>query len=132
MHGQVYGLQVIVNTAQFQAVVSFIEEETGFPHSRIEPATTLLDDIGIDGDDAEAFFLAFSKRFGVSLSGLELSRHFGGEGYSGCTAVFAIPFGLLPKPKRREPHARTELEPIRVEQLVEAAELRRWPASGEA
>jgi len=62
----------------FRAVAEFVEQETGFPRERVQPNTTLLADIGLDGEDAERFFLVFGKRFGVALSGLNLGQHFGG------------------------------------------------------
>lgn len=113
--------------SNFNAVADFIEQQTGFPRKRVQPSTSLLADVGLDGDDAEQFFLAFSKRFDVTLDQFNLSKHFGGEGLPGFSG-FAIPLNLILRLFGRDAHRTSDLHPIRVEELVQAVKLKRWPA----
>ena len=113
----------------FKAVAEFIERETGFPQRMVQPSTTLLAEIGLDGDDAEQFFLAFAKRFGVALDGLNLSRHFGGEGFLGAGAV-AVPIRLAQALLGQDAHKGAGLKPICVAQLVQAVKSKRWAKTG--
>jgi hypothetical protein len=122
MHGP---MSAVVDN-DFRAVAEFIEQQTGFPQERIQPTTTLLVDVAIDGEDAEKFFLAFGKRFGVALGELNFSRHFGGEGFPGAS-VLAIPIKLILHLLGRDIHKQSGLEPICVEQLVQAVKSKRWP-----
>lgn len=55
----------------------------------------LLDDLGIDGDDATALFELYHERFGLDLSSLHLSRHFGSEGLPRAFGAVAITSGAL-------------------------------------
>ena len=110
----------------FNEVAEFIEQETGFPRECIHPTTTLLADIGLDGDDAEKFLLAFGKRFGVALERLNFGRHFGGEGFAGAS-VLAIPINLILQLFGRDIHKQSGLVPICVEQLVQAVRSKQWP-----
>jgi len=110
---------------QFRAVAQFIEHETGFPQARVQASTTLLADVGLDGEDAEKFFLAFGKHFGVALAKLNLSRHFGGEGFIGGAAV-ALPLKLAQSMLGKGIHEQSGLKPICVEQLVQAVKSKSW------
>lgn len=60
---------------------------------RVQPTTRLLDDLGIDGDDAGAFFAGLHERFGTDLSQLyeRWDEHFGPEGVSWSSALIIVP-----------------------------------------
>jgi hypothetical protein len=65
-------------------VKRFVAENLGEAPANIFLAMTLEDDLGITGDDADDFFKDFAKQFhDVNLDGLDLSRHFGPEGFPG-------------------------------------------------
>lgn len=65
-------------------VIAMVAEHRGLPVSKITPDKRLLDDLGMDGDDAVEFFEAFGERFGMNLTplGQHWDRHFGPEGTS--------------------------------------------------
>ncbi len=59
----------------------FISEECGVEISELSDDTTLLWDLGLDGDDAVEFFENFSEQFDVDLSEFEIYKYFGPEWY---------------------------------------------------
>ena len=65
-------------------VIAMVAEHRGLPVAKITPDKRLLDDLGMDGDDAVEFFEAFGERFGMNLTplGEHWDRHFGPEGIS--------------------------------------------------
>ena len=67
-----------------QRVKGMLAENLGMDPNDIFLAMTLEDDLGITGDDAVDLFEDFAKQFpDVNLAGLELSCHFGPEGFPG-------------------------------------------------
>jgi acyl carrier protein len=62
-----------------EQIVLLISKQTGVPPNRILLTTRLLQDLGLDGDDAEELLLAFAKAFDVDMTSLVFSRHFRGE-----------------------------------------------------
>lgn len=96
------------------AVVGLIAEFTGYDSSWIQGSTRLMEDLGVDGDDAAELLQEFASRFKVDLSRFEFQRHFGPEaGWNPIAAAYYLVVG-------------SELEPISVKQLVEAAERGAW------
>ncbi len=65
-------------------VVELLAQQLGIPTSRISRTSRLLEDLGVDGDDAVELVDAFAGRFSPDLESLERhwSRHFGPEGWS--------------------------------------------------
>ena len=57
-------------------VIRFVARQIGEPESQLSLKTRLLQDLGVAGDDADLLFASFAKRFGVDLTGLNLSDHF--------------------------------------------------------
>ncbi|MEQ1884006.1 MAG: DUF1493 family protein [Bryobacteraceae bacterium] len=64
-----------------ERIIAFVSKETGIKPSAIHASSRLLQDLGIDGDDAGELFEKFGTQFGVDLSPLEphWSKHFGPE-----------------------------------------------------
>ena len=62
-------------------VISFIASRRNSHGDLITPAHRLLHDLGLDGDEAGAFFREFGQRFDVDLAPLyqHWDRHFGAE-----------------------------------------------------
>lgn len=62
-------------------VIAMVAEDRGLPAARIDRASRLVDDLGMDGDEADEFFVAFRARFGADLAPLQAhwGRHFGPE-----------------------------------------------------
>jgi hypothetical protein len=77
----------------------FVRDQTGFPLQDISLDTRLRDDIGLAGDDAYEFFLAFAKEFEVdrkTFATFKIEKHFGNEGLSllapGCLILLLAVF----------------------------------------
>ncbi len=110
-------------------VSAFVAETRGCALEEIPPATTLLGDLGLDGDDAEEFMTEFSNRFGVDMTGFRFTDHFGSEG------MFPWQFPQFIWSAVRaicgeSPHSIAGVGPIRVEDLIQAAKAGRWKGSG--
>lgn len=103
-------------------VKSFIAEQTGCNKEIITLTTTLGNDLGVDGDDADDFFDAFSRKFRVDLSSLQLDRHFGPEGFWPTTFLDFIWKNISPQ----ESHKQSALIPITVIDLINTAQTGRW------
>jgi len=65
-------------------LMEMLARERGLSPAKIEPSSRLLQDLGMDGDDAVDFFNSLQERFGTDLSALQerWSDHFGPEGFS--------------------------------------------------
>ena len=94
----------------------FITSETGFLEDRVSIKTRLYHDIGLDGDEAEAFIEAFieafAEAFDVDMKGFEFYRYFNKEGLDSLALL-----GSLFKTKRDQ----KPLDEITVEMLEQAA-----------
>ncbi len=64
----------------FQEILQFVYQQRGKYRKEPTKTTRLLEDLGIDGDDAVDFFDAFQEAFKVDLSTLDLSKYFNSEG----------------------------------------------------
>lgn len=110
-------------------VRTFLAEVCSVRPERIDRQTALRGDLGIDGDDAVELFWAFGKEFQVDLSGLDLSKHFGSEGMSLLAPIYLLllPIHLIIYAFRRgKPWLSAGLLPIRVADLIAAAERGKW------
>lgn len=107
----------------------FLASELAVSPGTIQLDSTLMGDLGINGDDAVEFFESFSTRFWVDLGDLRLRRHFLGEGDYAWLPFWYLIF-LLRKLFRwqREPsiEASLGLVPITVSDLVAAARGGSW------
>jgi Protein of unknown function (DUF1493) len=107
----------------YDDVVAFVAKETAIRVDRIRPDTTLVGDLGITGDDGIELLEAFSRRFGVDMSGCDCRRYFGLEG-GGSPLAFFVWLSYLFKPGT--PESKAGLQPITITDLVRAAESHRW------
>ena len=73
-----------------ERVFEFVAELTGAERRRLTLATTLVGDLGVDGDDGWDLVESFGEKFEVDLSTFRGDEHFGPEGLS----IFA-PLGLV-------------------------------------
>ena len=83
-------------TATADDVLTMLAKERGLPLNKIEPSSRLLQDLGMDGDDAVDFFISLQERFGTDLTSLQesWSEHFGPEGFSLWNGLVIIPVAL--------------------------------------
>jgi hypothetical protein len=91
--------------------------------ARLRLDTTLLGDLGIDGDDGLELMADFGRKFNVDLMQFEPSKHFGPEG--GCFPPLAL-YVLLRTWVMGDPHEAVGLLPISIRDLVRAAEAGKW------
>ncbi len=82
--------------------------------------STLLGDLGLDGDDAWEVFEKLQSKFGVDISSFEFERHFR------CEPCFKGVFYFLRKLKYRNEHVAACKEPVTIAQLVNACEKKVW------
>ena len=135
-------------------IFEHVAEQTGIKPENLTATTRLLQDTGMDGDDAVEFFTDFEKRYGTDLTPLyaHWDRHFGPEGFGTPTSflvmlvlLFApialIPLGVSPMwgwgvelvgvviwlwPLRRWP-LKDNTTAVTVGDLALAAETKQWP-----
>jgi hypothetical protein len=105
-----------------EQVIAFVAAQSGVNQNDLRGTTTLLSDLGIDGDDADDFFTAFAATFIVDLSCLSLSAHFGPEGLPFSWPLHWLRYLFA----RGTPEQKAGLAPITVADLIKAAQLGRW------
>ncbi|HVM38615.1 MAG TPA: hypothetical protein VM265_09535 [Sphingomicrobium sp.] len=78
-------------------VIYLLAHERGLPIERVHLSDRLLQDLGMDGDDAVDFFNSVHERFGTDLTHLHehWSEHFGPEGFSCWNGLVIIPAALI-------------------------------------
>jgi hypothetical protein len=62
-------------------VRQLVAAERGMVLEDIAIDSRLLEDLGMEGDDAVKFFRRFAREFGVDLAGMRWRRHFSAEGF---------------------------------------------------
>jgi acyl carrier protein len=139
-------------------LIGLISEQIGVPRGKITPSSRLLQDLGMDGDDAVEFFADFAERYGADLTPLytHWDKHFGPEGLVGPTSFavmlvlvalpfLALPFGVSPlwvmgaefvalvlwMWPLRQWLIKDETVPVTVEHLLITARTKRWPITYE-
>ncbi len=60
-------------------VVAFAREHIAKPRTEITPATRLVEDLRIVGDDAEELLKAIQEEFDVTFSGMSFGHYFPDE-----------------------------------------------------
>ena len=78
-------------------VMEILALERGLSADRIERSSRLLQDLGMDGDDAVDFFITLHERFGTDLSALQerWSDYFGPEGFSCWNGLVILPVAVI-------------------------------------
>jgi hypothetical protein len=99
-----------------RAVLNAVSRKTGIPVYRLSLEDRLLQDLGIDGDDAAELLMDVSRAHGLDLSGLEFDRHFRSE-----PSLFSI--FRYPSAKQRE---LAEKAPITIADMIRAVRAGRW------
>ena len=98
-------------------VRELVARKTGLPEERISPEARLLHDLGVEGDDAEELLVEFCDEFRVDITDIKVSKYFSDESSVASSLWFL----------RSSIEARLrEKEPLTVDQLVIAAQLRKW------
>jgi acyl carrier protein len=101
-------------------LIELVATESGARKEDVALKSTLLGDLGLDGDDAWEVFEALQSKFGVDISSFEFERHFRSE------PCFKGILYFLRKLKSRDEHVAARKEPVTVAQLVGACEKKAW------
>lgn len=81
------------------ALFMFIKEQTGEEEIDINMDTDLQDDLGVRGDDAVEFLIAYGKRFNVDVSKFMAADYFNSESFGLLAYLTAKLFGSSEKRK---------------------------------
>jgi hypothetical protein len=78
-------------------IIDLVAAERGLPREKVKLSNRLLQDLGMDGDDAVDFFISVHDRFGTDLTHLQQnwSEHFGPEGFSLWNGLVIIPAAII-------------------------------------
>lgn len=101
-------------TEQSLDIIIFLSNSVGVAPQKITIDTSLRDDLGVDGEDAEELMINYSNEFHVDLSNFVFKRHFSSEFQESFFDLFSALF------------CRSNFEPILVRDLIASAELGRW------
>jgi len=108
-------------------VLDFVAEFTGVKRERLTLDSTLCGDLRIDGADGWELVEEFGRRFEVDLSNFHGECHFQREGLPiGAPFVWLVCLVSRPFRKKQTPEEETGLRPIRIADLIQAAEEGRW------
>jgi acyl carrier protein len=95
-----------------QKVKEFVARRINVKPECISLQTRLLEDLGIDGDDAVDLFEVFAQEFQVDISSLDLNKYFGPE-----AGFNLFLFWLMPS---------STLDTLTIQDLVSAAQAGKW------
>ena len=98
----------------YPEIYSFLARELGVDPSRLNPDISLLDDLGVDGDDFSEFTDAFARTFKVDMSTYRWYFHHGEEGINLGSLFFSPPYN------------RVEPIPVTPKLLLESANAGMW------
>jgi hypothetical protein len=78
-------------------VMDILADEHGLPREKLQLSDRLLQDLGMDGDDAVDFFNGLHERFGTDLTHLHehWTEHFGPEGFSCWNGLIIMPAAVI-------------------------------------
>lgn len=102
--------------ATYEETVAFVVDYLGLNRELVTAGTSIQDDVGIYGDEIDAFMIAFSKRFNVNID--DYFKHWY---FHTCEDGFNIG-GLF----FRSPDAKVDRIPITVGMLAEFAHTGCW------
>lgn len=70
----------VLEMDNFERIKSLIVKNNWESGEKINISTRLFHDLGLTGDDAVDFFIAFNKEFNVDISNFDLYKYFSKEG----------------------------------------------------
>ncbi len=89
-----------MNNEIWEKVKEFVVRMTAVDDEEVTKNTSLQNDLGIYGDDAVDFILAFSKEFKVDVSNFRAADYFNPEGIDTAGAFENLFSGKKPKQKK--------------------------------
>jgi acyl carrier protein len=115
----------MTSTEMNQQVIQFIARQISEKSEKISLETRINIDLGVDGDDAVKLFDEFSKHFKVDLSNFQYDKYFGSEGGVDLIGLVWMFYWIDCKVFRKTHNPSYSIEPITIQDLVEAAEIGR-------
>jgi acyl carrier protein len=100
-------------------MIELVYEQAGVSRKRVTLDARLFHDLGVDGADGWDILAEFSRRYGVDISTVDVSKYFGPE--AAATPFTLIRWLLDPAFRRGD-----QFSPIRVRDLVECARAGKW------
>jgi acyl carrier protein len=64
----------LMNSKFEERIIALLAQERGIPPGRIKPTSRLLEDLGMDGDDARDFFEMYRTEFEVDVTNMKWDR----------------------------------------------------------
>lgn len=111
-------------------VIELLADQTGYPQERITMDTSIIDDLGVAGDDADELFQAFDERFGTNSQRIDYLRFFGHEGVYPWTIfvwLFILLWGLFRLLAGKTfSKKRKQEEDMKVSDFVETVVSKKW------
>lgn len=80
-----------------ERVFHLIAEQTGIPVERVQLKSSLLNDLGVDGDDAVELLESLAVTFGIDFSNFRFRDYFGAEGFDILSWFVDLVLGRRPK-----------------------------------
>ena len=106
-----------------EEVIKIVAEKSGKPASSISESSTLLGDLGLDGDDAWEVIERCHDKYNVDFSSFYFSKHFRNEPcFKGIVYFYR-------KIKYKDEHIASKKEPVTVSQLIKSCESGSWLSS---
>jgi acyl carrier protein len=91
-----------MNSEIFNRIKKFTTDQAGIEESDITESTSLETDLGIYGDDAMEYLVAFGKEFNVDLSRFMAADYFSAEGGLKLFPGVRQLFGIKKEPRKKE------------------------------
>ena len=108
-----------MNRKIFDDIKRFIVDQAAAKEDDVTENTSLESDLGIYGDDAIEFILAFGKEFNVDVSKFMVADYFSPEGGFKLPPVIIKFFGIEKKPKQKELSIRHLMKAVEIGRLDE-------------
>jgi len=103
----------------YARIKGMVVDHTRVKEAVLTPRSRLLQDLGMDGDDAEEFLTAYAAEFGVDMTGFRFDDHFGPE--AAFDPLVYLWWVLFDRKK-------LQLAPITLADLTRSAREKRWSA----
>ena len=99
-----------------EKILRLVAKKTGLQFEKLTMESRLLQDLGVDGDDADELLTVFAEEFHVDMTSFRFSKHFRSEP------------SLLDLLSFLRPHKDdlSKKVPITLRDLAEAATIRTW------
>lgn len=106
-----------MNNDMIEKIKAFVAENLVVKKEKLTAGTRLLEDIGIDGDDAAEFIEVFSKKFDIDMTDFVFSEYFGPE--AAFNPIIYLYWFLFNRKKLQH-------TTITLSDLVEAVQNKKW------